>query len=443
MWFRQDLRLNDNPALLEAARSGAVIPLFIYDEESENPDKMGASSRLWLYHSLKALNASLGGKLVLRMGRPDKILRELLAGADCVFWNRCYEPSVISRDQKLKAEFGTRAKSFNANLLWEPWEVRKADGTPYRVFTPFYKKGCLQAPAPRKPLAAPQLEIVDYPHNETIDDLNLLQNRPWENDVIRHWRPGENGAWLRLERFLSEGLSHYAKGRDVPSQPWVTRLSPYLHFGEISPHQIWSALDDFSQDDNVEKLRAELAWREFSYHLLYHFPHITRRNFQDKFANFPWEYDEARLRLWQKGQTGIPIVDAGMRELWHTGYMHNRVRMIVASFLTKNLRLHWRHGFEWFWDTLVDADLANNAASWQWVAGTGADAAPYFRVFNPVLQAKKFDPNGAYIRAWVPELAKADENSLFAPWEKGGVKGYTAPIVDLAQSARAYKDTAF
>jgi deoxyribodipyrimidine photo-lyase len=360
----------------------------------------------------------------------------------------------VVRDQHLKTTLknsGIQCQSFNGSLLFEPWDVLKKDQTPYRVFTPFFQKGCLAAGAPRLPLSAP--ENPSYVRDGTlcIHDLGLLPAYPWHKGLEQSWTIGEAGAKERLKEFLEIGLNGYKEGRNFPEKPKVSRLSPHLHFGEISPNQVWYAAQGSGcNETDLGHFLSELGWREFSNHLLYHTPSLPEKNLQNKFDQFPWKEDPVALKRWQEGQTGYPIVDAGLRELWQTGYMHNRVRMIVASFLVKNLLIHWTHGAQWFWDCLVDADLANNSASWQWVAGCGADAAPYFRIFNPITQAEKFDPQGAYIRRFVPELEKLHTPYLFAPWtapqsilNKAGVilgQTYPAPIVQVDTSRKRALD---
>ncbi|MCR9137553.1 MAG: DNA photolyase family protein [Alphaproteobacteria bacterium] len=452
MWFRQDLRLADNPALSRAARNGSVLPIYILDDENAASQAMGAASRWWLHHALDKLNSDLHGALRFYRGRADDILPRLIDthGASLVCWNRCYEPWRIARDKDIKTALvndGVVVDSDNGSLLWEPWEVLKKDGTPYRVFTPFYRRGCLGAAPPRKPLPAPQsMKLVDARDAMAVplDDLELLPEIRWDRPLEPHWTIGEDGARRQLDAFLSDGLSNYKEGRNFPARENVSRLSPHLHWGAISPHQVWHAAATMEPSADLDHFRSELGWREFSHALLYHFPDLPTANLQSSFDRFAWRSDPDRLRCWQRGQTGVPIVDAGMRELWQTGYMHNRVRMIVGSFLVKNLLLHWRDGARWFWDCLVDADLANNSASWQWIAGCGADAAPFFRIFNPVLQGKKFDPDGRYTRRFVPELANMPDAHLFSPWgapedvrETAGVQlgtTYPRPIVDLRRS---------
>ncbi len=450
-WFRQDLRLEDNPALSKAAALGTVLPLYILDDDSAGEHTMGAASRWWLHHSLCALEQSLGIRLNIYRGQAEACLNDILKRYPIkgVFWNRCYEPWRMERDARIKKTLrqnGIDAESFNGFLLWEPWDIQKQDGTPYKVFTPFYRKGCLNASPPRSPLPPPaRLDLVRDEKALGVEDLNLRPHLRWDVSLEGHWMIGEEGAKKRLSEFLKKGLPQYKEGRNFPAQPFVSRLSPHLHFGEISPQKIWHEVSALEQDKNIDHFQSELGWREFSYHLLYQFPDLPHKNLQSKFDHFPWQNDKENLKRWQKGQTGYPIIDAGMRELWQTGYMHNRVRMIVGSFLVKNLRMHWRHGERWFWDCLVDADLANNSAGWQWIAGCGADAAPYFRIFNPILQGEKFDPHGDYTRRFVPELKNLPEAYLFKPWQApqeilrgAGVvlgKTYPFPIVDGPKSA--------
>lgn len=467
MWFRQDLRLADNPALLAACASGQpVLPVYILDDDTPGAWKLGGASRWWLHMSLYALGEELserGVPLVLRRGRAVDAIPALAAeiGAAAVVWNRCYEPFAVARDTHLKASLasaGFRAESHNANLLYEPWEVKSAGGTPFKVFTPFWK-AALQAGAPAPHAPAPKkLEGATAP-GEDLAAWRLTPTRPdWAAGLRGTWSPGEKGATARLDTFLDHGLPGYGSRRDRPDLDATSRLSPHLHWGELSPRQVWRAVEarvavDPALRADADKFLSELGWREFASHLLFHSPSLPDENWRSEFDRFPWSPDETAITAWQRGKTGYPIVDAGMRELWATGFMHNRVRMIVASFLIKDLLVHWRRGEEWFWDTLVDADLANNAAGWQWVAGSGADAAPYFRVFNPVTQGQKHDPQGAYVRRWLPEIAALPDEYIHAPWTAppevlagaGVVLGrtYPAPIVDhgaaRARALEAYK----
>lgn len=456
MWFRQDLRLHDNPALLKALEADLLFPIYIIDDENAGKWQIGSASKVWLHHALEDLNKHLKGQLSIFKGKADDIIASLVKeqGIDAVFWNRCYEPWRIKRDSELKTSLAklanTEVKTYNASLLWEPWEIAKNDGTPYRVFTPFYKKGCLNAHPPRDPKPKPTIDsnkLLRFSDGYLLDDLSLLPKKPeWHKTIMTldNWQMSEQGAHDRLDDFLENGLTNYRKGRDFPSMQSVSGLSPYLHFGQISPHTVWQRAAALKADNNRDHFLSELGWREFSYYLLYHFPSLPEENFQPKFNGFPWQDDEGWLLAWQKGETGVPMVDAGMRQLWQTGYMHNRVRMIVGSYLIKNLLIDWRHGQDWFWDCLFDADLASNAASWQWVAGSGADAAPYFRIFNPVTQGQKFDPDGDYVRQYVPELKDLPNKYIHCPWEadfstlrQANVilgKTYPQPLVDLKES---------
>jgi len=464
-WFRQDLRLSDNPGLHKACIKHNVLPIYIHSEN----DKIGAASKVWLYHSLKNLNNNLNNKLNLYYGNPKDIILELIKKHEVslVCWNRCYEPNRISEDKIIKSEIkklNIECHSYNASLLWEPWEVLKNDGTPYKVFTPFYKKGCLKAPAPRNLIPKIKTDNIFKDSNNKInlEDLKLLPSKKeknWDNELISLWNVGEKASCNKLKNFIDNGINNYKNGRDFPSLNSISKLSPHLHFGEISPHQIWHAVQNKIAENNIdiqnaEHFLSEIGWREFSYYLLFHFNKLPTKNFQSKFDSFPWGNNKSYLEAWKKGKTGFPIVDAGMRELWQTGFMHNRVRMIVASFLVKNLLIDWRCGAEWFWDCLFDADLANNSASWQWVAGSGADAAPYFRIFNPILQGEKFDKTGEYTKKYVPELKNIPDKYLFKPFEapenileKANIKlgkNYPMPIVDLKKSRdfalEAYKN---
>lgn len=449
VWFRQDLRLADNPALGAARKSGAPLAfIYVLDDETPGRWKAGGASCWWLHHSLLALGDGLaqrGGRLLLRRGSAETVIPRLAAeiGAGAVYWNRCYEPFAIERDTQLKKAL-PHAESFGASLLREPWELETGAGGPYKVFTPFWK--ALRAVGPmRAPLPAPrQLNgfVSDAPSDQ-LDAWGLLPRKPnWAAGFERVWTPGEAGAHAALKRFISQRLSSYPQARDIPADDATSRLSPHLHWGEISPVQIWAAAEPLT---GADKFLSEIAWRDFAHHLLFHFPHLAEAPWRNAFADFPWRDNADARRAWFAGETGYPIVDAGMRELWATGYMHNRVRMIAASFFTKHLLEDWRLGADWFWDTLVDADLANNSASWQWVAGSGADAAPYFRIFNPTSQGERFDPEGAYVRRWVPELASLSNAQIHRPWEASHPpRDYPAPIVDHAAArARALEAYSF
>lgn len=459
VWLRHDLRLADHPALHVAASTGApVIPLYILDDYDAGELALGGASRWRLHQALAALDAQMaaaGGRLILRRGPAEPVIRQLAAecGAATVLWNRRYEPAAIAHDRALKAALkadGIQVETYNAALLFEPWEIVNRSGGPYRVFSPYWR-ACRTAAEPAEPLPAPTaLPAPDrWPDSDRLDDWALTPTAPdWAGGLREDWGDaGAAGAAARLDDFLQHGLTDYKTERDIPGVEGVSRLSSALHFGEISPRQIWRAarLHAAAHPEaatGTESYLRELGWREFSHHLLYHFPDITTRPFNEKYAAFPWRDDPAGLAAWRRGQTGYPMVDAGMRQLWRTGWMHNRVRMIVASFLVKDLLISWRAGEAWFRDTLVDADLANNVAGWQWVAGCGADAAPYFRIFNPVTQGETFDGDGAYVRRWVPELAALPDRYLHSPWTAppmvlaaAGVRPghtYPAPMVDHA-----------
>ena len=453
VWFRQDLRLHDNPALYHAVQIGApVLPVYILDDINAGQWAPGAAARWWLHHSLHSLNQSLDNKLVIKSGDAGEIIPHLIheSGAGAIYWNRCYEPWRVTRDKAIKQHLkssGIDVQTFNGQLLYEPWNCLKSDGTPYMVFTPFYKKGCWARNGdPAKPLPAPDpFNYAETISTLAIDDLALLPTIRWDKKLEQYWEIGEAGAQERLESFIDTQLAHYKDGRNLPGDEYVSRLSPRFHHGELSPRLAWhAARTKMAEDPSIEtsgwNFLSELCWREFSYNQLYYLPELPDTPMQDKFRNFPWQEDEKGLKAWQRGETGYPIVDAAMRQLWEEGYMHNRCRMIVGSFLVKDQMIHWRHGERWFWDCLVDADLASNAASWQWVAGCGADAAPYFRIFNPVTQGKRFDPEGRYVRNYVPELAEMPAEHIHAPWEapqhvldNAGVRldaTYPAPILD-------------
>jgi deoxyribodipyrimidine photo-lyase len=457
VWLRQDLRLRDNPALQAAARHGGpIVPVYILCDAEEREFPLGGASRWWLHRSLSALDAELhsrGSRLSLLRGPALECLRSAAArtGASAVFWNRRYEPASVARDLEVKKELraaGLVAESCNGSLLREPWEIQNGTGHPYRVYTPF-KRRILENLDAAAPVRAPAKWTAPpaWPDALTLAELQLLPEIEWYRTMELTWRPGESGAQARLRAFAKKSLTSDAKLRDRPDRDGTSALSPHLHFGEISVRQVWHALAGKSAKLQASRFAGELLWREFAHHLLYHFPRTVTEPLDRRFERFAWSRDAAHLRAWQRGRTGIPIVDAGMRQLWATGWMHNRVRMIVASFLVKNLRIHWLEGARWFWDTLVDADLANNTMNWQWIAGCGADAAPYFRIFNPLTQSAKFDPAGEYVRRWVPELARLEAPHVHAPdaapeavLRAADVQigsTYPAPIVDLAESRRA------
>lgn len=461
VWFRQDLRLADNPALLDAVeRGGAVVPAFIFAPDEQGIAAPGGARRWWLHHALRALStdlAALGSRLILRTGPTQAALDDLIreTGAQAVVWNRRYEPQIIERDKDLKRwlrdDRGVDVASHNSHLLFEPWQIQTGGGTPYQVFTPFWKK-IKSLPEPEAPRPAPEglAEPAAWPRSEPLEALGLEPVRDWKDGLAAQWSPGEAGAAARLEAFFGRAAKAYGEGRDRPGIEGTSRLSPHLHHGEVGPRQVWHEAQRYLSDarrgltpaekDHVWIFLSEIAWREFAYHVLYHFPHTPQQPLKPKYAAFPWRDDAEALGRWQRGCTGYPVVDAGMRQLYATGWMHNRVRMIVGSLLVKHLLVSWTQGAAWFHDTLVDADLASNTLGWQWIGGCGADASPYFRVFNPILQGEKFDPDGAYVRRWVPELAGLPNKFLHQPWEArpavlqgaGVVLGetYPRPVID-------------
>ena len=459
VWFRQDLRLEDNPALsAAAARGGPVVPVYIWAPEEEGKWAPGAASRWWLHQSLSALDAALrplGSRLILRRGGSLAALSGLIreCGASAVFWNRRCEPAAVTRDRKIEAALRDRGlitQSFNSALLFEPSTVLNRVGRPFQIFTPFWR-ACLRLQQPPRPGPSARRPPPPgrWPRSLPLDALGLEPKTDWASGLRKVWTPGENGAAARLRRFLRAGVAGYPGSRDRPDLPGTSGLSPHLHFGEIGPRRIWHTLQDreFRKSPGAshrggESFLRQLGWREFAHHLLLHFPGTAGRPLRQEFARFPWARAPKDLAAWREGRTGYPLVDAGMRELLSTGWMHNRVRMIAASFLVKDLRIHWLEGARWFWETLVDADLANNTLGWQWAAGCGADAAPYFRIFNPALQGKKFDPGGGYVRRWVPELSGLSAAWIHEPGrapaealERAGVepgKSYPAPVVEHA-----------
>lgn len=449
VWFRRDLRLQDNPALAKACEHHKyVIPLYIRDDDTCL--SFGDAQTWWLHHSLKALKESLAHydlSLILRKGNIDTILNALIKdhSVEAVYWNVCYEPKQLEQDKQLKQalqEKDINVKVFNGGMLHKPNKIQTTSGEYYKVFTPFWKK-CLQELHAPKALSLEKGPTTPDVESDSLDSWELRPTQPdWASKFSTIWQPGEQGALARFEDFVENALCHYKRHRDRPDKKGTSTLSPHLHFGEISPWHIWRTVQSLKSDKNysteaIDVFLSEIGWREFSYHLLYHFPKLDSDNFQAKFDAFSWSESSSRLKAWQEGKTGYPIVDAGMRELWETGYMHNRVRMIVASFLTKDLLIDWREGAAWFFYTLLDADLASNSASWQWVAGSGADAAPYFRIFNPVLQGEKFDPNGTYVKKWIPALSDVPNKWVHKPWEASASKinlrlgkDYPKPIVD-------------
>jgi deoxyribodipyrimidine photo-lyase len=466
VWFRQDLRLGDHPALRAAvARGAGVIPVYVLDDEDRGRWVPGAASRWWLHRSLESLDRSLrerGLRLVLARGPAEAALDRIAAaaGAGAIFWNRLHEPALHERDERIRRAqlaAGREVRIGRGGLLFEPEAVANREGGPFQVFGPFWRR-CLELevdrprPAAKGPWPAP----ARWPESLRLGDLGLRPAAAWDAGLADTWTPGEAAGALRLRRFAAGPIGAYADLRDRPGGEGTSALSPWLHFGEVGPRQVWEAVRAGARGSGVfppsrgaSVFLAELGWREFAHHLLWHYPATPESPLRPKFARFPWAADPGgrKLRAWQKGRTGYPIVDAGMRQLWRTGWMHNRARMIAASFLVKHLRLPWTEGAAWFWDTLVDADLANNTLGWQWCAGCGADAAPYFRIFSPVRQALRFDPDGAYVRRWVPELARLPDRGLRAPWEAppavlaaAGVelgRDYPRPVVDHFQARAA------
>jgi len=466
VWFRQDLRVQDNRALNAAlARGGAVVPVYIHDDAGEGDWSAGGASRWWLHQSLSALDASLrrlGSRLILGQGDSATLLRSLVrtTGAAAIYWNRRYEPASVARDAQTAEQFaaeGISVETFNSALLREPAEIANKQGQPFKIFTPYWRHALtlpVAAPArfPARVLPGPE----GWPESLPLAELNLLPRIRWDAGFSEVWQPGEVGAAKSLRQFVTREMEHYADERNRPDREGTSRLSPHLHFGEIGPRQVWAAVQEAGRETGVFPpsrgagvFLGEIGWREFASHGLFYSPEAPVRPMRREFADFPWTLDPGGriLAAWQRGRTGYPIVDAGMRQLWHTGWMHNRVRMIVASFLVKHLRLSWVHGARWFWDTLVDADLANNTLGWQWSAGSGFDAAPYFRIFAPVLQGRKFDPEGDYVRRWVPELARMSADWIHEPWQApageltaAGVRlgeHYPRPIVDHAEARAA------
>ncbi|MDP0498548.1 MAG: deoxyribodipyrimidine photo-lyase [Verrucomicrobiota bacterium JB022] len=427
VWFRQDLRLDDNVALAAALeQSRNVVPLFIWSPDEEGGRAPGGAGRWWLHHALCDLQQQLAGcnlRLTIRQGTAEQVLRDVAkdTGAERIYWSRRYEPEAIQRDSRLKTtlkDAGFDVDSFNSSLLVEPWKVAKQDGGPYKVYTPYSKEVLKHAlPEPVKVDMQQAIGPGKWPQSLKVDELGLLPKISWDAGFNAAWDPTREGGLKRLNDFVQHSASDYADARNLPAEDGTSRLSPYLHWGQIGPREVVAALGKRAEKGGGHTFLKELIWREFGYHILYHFPKTVIEPMNDRFRAFPWTQDEKALQAWQRGQTGYPIVDAGMRQLWATGWMHNRVRMIVGSLLVKHLLLPWQEGEQWFWDTLVDADLASNILGWQWIAGCGADAAPYFRIFNPMTQAEKFDPDGAYIRQWVPELVKLPTKYLSAPWE--------------------------
>ncbi len=448
VWLRRDLRLQDNPALYYALATGhTVIPVYIYAPDEEAPWQPGSASRWWLHHSLQALDTALRAKqsaLLFYKGRSLRILQALIKAtqAKAVHWNSLYEPSLLKRDRFIKAALhksGITVRRFKGALLHEPWTIKNQAGKPYQLFIPFWQ-ACQRFPLERLPLAVPDTfkAPIKWPKSLNLNDLNILAHQNSHPEFANIWQPGEAAAWQRLHKWCRGALSDYAKQRDFPYLNGVSRLSPSLHFGELSPRQVLGAAKYalyhlHGHTKGIESYERQLYWREFAYYLLYHYPKMTEQPLDTQFQKFPWRNNSQELlTAWQQGQTGYPLIDAGMRELRATGWMHNRVRMVVASFLTKNCGIPWQEGARWFWDSLVDADLANNTLGWQWVTGCGPDAAPSHRIFNPLLQSSRYDPQGQYLRRWLPEIAHLPIPERHKPWAATPKPNYPAPIIEMS-----------
>ena len=438
--FKNNLRYNDNPVLKTAIeKSSLILPVFIQDEINFNKN-LGEASKYWLYHSLNSLNESLQNNLLFFSGDTIKILNKLIDSHNI---NKVYcEEAFLIEDVKfydrLKLTLlnkGVKLYQLNSTLLWKPYDILKKDLTPYKVFTPFYNRGCLEYSEPEYPVGEPYSpKYLTCPIRTSLNDLNLLGNIQWYEKFNSKWDISEKAALDILEEFISKNIYKYKIGRDYPSSNCNSKLSPYIRFGLISVNRIWHTVNNLKIDINVSHFKSEIAWREFSYYLIYHFPHMEYKNLQTKFDNFRWDNSKTKFKAWCKGDTGFPIIDAAMKELWETGYMHNRMRMVTASFLVKNLLIDWKWGEKWFWDCLLDADPASNIAGWQWVAGTGADAAPYFRIFNPILQGEKFDDKGEYTLNYLPELKNLPIKFLQKPWDYDDGFMYKKPIINYKNS---------
>jgi len=454
VWLHSDLRLDDNPALFAAAQTKRpVVPIFIFDESTNKKWKLGGASRWWLHHALEDLSSQfeeLGSKLLIFLGNTEEVLAQLKSDyPDCaLYFHRRYTQSEREQDAKIRELFSDReVKDFSGNLLYEPELIKTKQGNPYQVYTPYWN-ACLDYGQPAKPVAAPKNLISPsrWVKSTPLADLKLLPSIDWDGGMKSFWEPTVEGARKLFQKLREKKLDQYKEGRDLPAEDGTSKFSPYLHFGQLSIRRLWHELytRPVKKAESKTQYLKELVWRDFAYHLIYHFPHTDLQPLREDFKRFPWSSEKKILRAWQKGQTGYPMVDAGMRQLWTTGWMHNRVRMVVASFLVKHLLLPWQEGALWFWDTLVDADLASNTMGWQWSAGCGADAAPYFRIFNPMTQSEKFDATGAYLREWVPEISKLEDKYIHAPWSapadalaKAGIvlgKSYPKPIVDHKES---------
>ena len=456
VWYRNDLRMDDQPALLFAAAAREpVVPVFCWHPDAAGRWAPGGASRWWLHRSLTSLQHALekaGSRLVVRAADPagELVAIARATGATAVACNRRFEPWAVAEEERVERAClaaGLTFHRFLCNLMFDPSVIRTGTGVPYKVFTPFWKN-CMGRQPPESPRPAPKslTPPVTWPASVGVESLGLRPAIAWDAGLAATWEPGEAGASRKAKVFLDGPMADYAVGRDLPGSPGTSMLSPHLAWGEVSPRRIWHAVEGRLQEGdkalrtNADKFRAELGWREFGWHVLANFPATAENPLRPEFREFPWQEDAKALKAWQRGRTGYPLIDAGMRQLYAIGWMHNRVRMSVSSFLVKHLRQHWLHGADWFWDTLVDADLASNTLGWQWSAGCGADAAPYFRIFNPMLQGEKFDADGGYVKRWVPELAKVPADLVHRPWEAPlatAGSGYPVPIVDHAQAREA------
>ena len=455
-WFRLDLRLNDNPSLDQLLNEvDTVIPIYIYDENID----IGQASKCWLEKSLESLNNDLNkfnSKLYVFRGGPKKIINEIIKSTNIsnFNWNRLYDKHSIKRDKEIKSFLINKSitcNTFNGYLLSEPWDIKNKSGNCFKIFTPFWKTNFETLLDKKLNLSSAKkykFYNKDIYLNLKIDELKLnVPQKEWMRKILSHWKIGEKAAESKIKDFIKTKLYNYGIGRDRPDIELTSKISPHLHFGEISPQRIFAEVTKSKIDENNKrKYLSEIGWRDFSYNLLFNYPEMNEFPIKSKFENFTWLKDKNTLITWQLGETGIPIVDAGMKELYKMGWMHNRVRMIVGSFLTKNLLFHWKDGERWFFDTLVDADIGSNSAGWQWISGSGADASPYFRIFNPILQGKKFDPNGEYVKKFIPALDKIPEKYIHSPWEMSideqekynfllG-RDYPEPIVDLSDTRK-------
>ena len=453
-WFRFDLRLNDNPSLQQLSKVvDSVLPIYIFDENIE----IGQASMCWLEKSLLKLNdelQKLKSRLYFFKGDPKKILDEIINNKNIshVYWNRLYDKKSIERDKNIKSfliQKSITSKTFNGYLLNEPWNIKNKSGSFFKVFTPFWKTN-FESLKDKKLKNISPIKVTFCRKKLTFNKYEFKLNMPkkkWMNKILSHWEVGEQYAKIKLNNFIKSKLNNYGSGRDRPDIEFTSRLSAHLHFGEISPMRIFTDVMNSKIDgENKQKYLSEIGWRDFSYNLLFNYPEMTELPIQSKFLKFPWLKNNNSFKKWKAGDTGVPIVDAGMKELYEMGWMHNRVRMIVGSFLTKNLLIHWKNGEKWFFDTLVDADIGSNAAGWQWISGSGADASPFFRIFNPILQGKKFDPKGDYVRKYIPSLNKIPDKFIHSPWEMTSDdqkkynfilgKDYPLPIVDLGETRK-------